>query len=287
MCWLLPFFCCFCRNPNWWRRRTKLERGLIVSIILILIVGIVYGLGIYYAFHPQSGGDPNAQPTSMTPEASAVHGDTTTMNKLPATGGTKGKADAENICLTKECIHTASTVISKIKFEVEPCDNFFEFACGSYVEEENIPDDKVAISTFSVISDKLQQQLKEIITADRPDSEPKHYRLPNLLYRACMNKSEYPSQLYPLWSTTNLRSFLALIEDLGTEPITKIAKELGGWPLIEGDMWNADNSWTWQEQVKKFRTAGFSMDYIIDFSIGVDLQNSTKRIIDVSWKAYT
>lgn len=74
-----------------------------------------------------------------------------------------------------------------------------------------------------------------------------------------------------------------MIESLGTEPITKIAKELGGWPLIEGEAWNADNSWTWQEQVKKFRTAGFSMDYIIDFSIGVDLQNSTKRIMDVSW----
>jgi len=65
-------------------------------------------------------------------------------------------------------------------------------------------------------------------------------------------------------------------------PIAKVAKSLGGWPLIEGDNWNADNSWTWQEQVKKFRAAGFSMDYIIDFSIGVDLQNSTKRIMDVS-----
>lgn len=69
---------------------------------------------------------------------------------------------------------------------------------------------------------------------------------------------------------------------MGATPIAKIAKSLGGWPLIEGDNWNKDNSWTWQEQVKKFRKAGFSMDYIIDFSIGVDLQNSTKRIMDVS-----
>lgn len=74
----------------------------------------------------------------------------------------------------------------------------------------------------------------------------------------------------------------ALIESLGAAPIAKIAKSLGGWPLIEGDSWNSDDSWTWQEQVKKFRKSGFSMDYIIDFSIGVDLQNSTKRIIDVS-----
>lgn len=74
----------------------------------------------------------------------------------------------------------------------------------------------------------------------------------------------------------------ALIEELGTKPIADIAKKLGGWPVIEGGSWNADDSWTWQETVKKFRRVGFSMDYIIDFSVSVDLKNSTKRIIDVS-----
>ncbi|KAH8417201.1 hypothetical protein KR222_006349, partial [Zaprionus bogoriensis] len=255
---------CHCRNPNWWRRRTKLERGLLLlSGILILIAGVLFGLRIFDALHMQNG-DSNSPQAPMPPQATALLVDSTTMNKLAAAGA-KGKPEAENVCLTKECIHTASTVLSKIKPEVEPCDNFYEFACGSYIEEENIPDDKVSISTFSVISDKLQEQLKDIITADRPDTEPKHFRLPNLLYRACMNKT--------------------LIESLGAQPIAKVAKELGGWPLIEGDSWNADNTWTWQEQVKKFRTAGFSMDYIIDFSIGVDLQNSTKRIIDLDQSA--
>ncbi|XP_017847714.1 neprilysin-2 isoform X2 [Drosophila busckii] len=243
-------------NPNWWRRRTKLERSLLIlSSILFLVAAAGFGLYAYDAVKASSHGSMDMPPAA--PEATALHGDSTTMNKVPSAS----KPSAESVCLTKECIHTASTVLSKINSEVEPCDNFYEFACGSYVEQENIPDDKVSISTFSVISDKLQEQLKDIITADRPDTEPKHFQLPNLLYRACMNKT--------------------LIETLGPEPITKIAKSLGGWPLLVGDSWNADNTWSWQEQVKKFRGAGFSMDYIIDFSIGVDLQNSTKRIIDL------
>lgn len=160
-----------------------------LSIILILISGTLFGLRIYDALYTQSAGGGSQPPTAMTPEATALHSDSTTMNKVE-TDGSKGKPDPDSVCLSKECIHTASTVLSKIKPEVEPCDNFYEFACGAYIEEENIPDDKVSVSTFSVISDKLQEQLKEIITADRPDSEPKHFRLPNLLYRACMNKSE-------------------------------------------------------------------------------------------------
>ncbi|XP_044313044.1 neprilysin-2 isoform X1 [Drosophila rhopaloa] len=244
------------KNPNWWRRRTKLERSLlVVSGILFVAAAAGFGLWINDALRAASSPE--------NPQATALHGDSTTINKVPMGTATKGKSggDSSDVCLTQECIHTASTVLRKMKPEVEPCDNFYEFACGSYLEEENIPDDKVSISTFSVISDKLQEQLKEIITAERPETDPKHFRLPNLLYKACMNKT--------------------LIETLGPEPITRVAEKLGGWPLIKGDSWNADDSWTWQEQVKKFRTAGFSMDYIIDFSIGVDLQNSTKRLIDL------
>lgn len=180
------FLLCSCRNPNWWRRRTKLERSLLI-ISGILFVLAAAGFGLWASDFLKAKED------KETPQATALHGDSTTINKVPIGRPPKDKtgAAAEDVCLTQECIHTASTVLRKMKPEVEPCDNFYEFACGTYLEEENIPDDKVSISTFSVISDKLQEQLKDIITAERPETEPKHFRLPNLLYKACMNKSKY------------------------------------------------------------------------------------------------
>ncbi|XP_030375885.1 neprilysin-2 isoform X2 [Scaptodrosophila lebanonensis] len=254
------------KNPNWWRRRTTLERCLTLFSILLAIATIVLALGLGYALLHEKVTDepaPASPKPSMTP-AEALHGDSTVLNKVPAADGKSlagGKGAADDVCFSKECVHTASNVLSRMKPEVEPCDDFYEFACGTYMEETNIPDDKVSVNTFSVISDKLQEQLKDIITEERPMTEPKHFRLPNSLYKACMNKT--------------------LIESLGTDPIVKIAESLGGWPLLKGDSWNADNTWTWQEQVKKFRRLGFSMDYIIDFSIGVDFKNSTVRIIDL------
>lgn len=59
-----------------------------------------------------------------------------------------------------------------------------------------------------------------------------------------------------------------------------ILRKLGGWPILEGDQWN-ENEFNWKESVYKFRQMGYSVDYFIDFSIGVDLKNSTKRTIDV------
>lgn len=46
------------------------------------------------------------------------------------------------------------------------------------------------------------------------------------------------------------------------------------------NQWN-ETEFNWKESVYKFRKMGYSVDYFIDFSIGVDLKNSTKRIIDV------
>lgn len=74
---------------------------------------------------------------------------------------------------------------------------------------------------------------------------------------------------------------LALIEERGLKPLHNITERLGGWPVVKGDSWD-ESSWSWVEAVKKFRKEGYSMDYILDFSVGIDLKNSTQRTIDVS-----
>lgn len=74
---------------------------------------------------------------------------------------------------------------------VEPCDDFYNFACGNFIKSTNIPEDKVSINTFSEIGDKLQLQLKQLVSENRNENEKKPFKLANFLYRACMNKSKY------------------------------------------------------------------------------------------------
>lgn len=93
------------------------------------------------------------------------------------------------------------------------------------------------------------------------ENEPKPFKLTKRLYQACMNKS--------------------LIEADGLTTIKEILKQLGGWPVLEGDKWS-EGDFDWRQSVYKFRKAGYSVDYFIDFSVGIDLKNSTQRIIDVS-----
>lgn len=105
------------------------------------------------------------------------------------TADTKAQQNIDDVCLTPGCVHAASKMLEQLDETTEPCDDFYEFSCGTYIEETMIPDDKVSVNAFSVISDKLQEQLKTIITSPIEDDEIEPFKMVKKLYLACMNKS--------------------------------------------------------------------------------------------------
>lgn len=99
----------------------------------------------------------------------------------------------DKVCLTAGCIHTASKVLDAIDSSIEPCDDFYHFACGNFVKNTNIPDEKVSVNTFSVIGDLLQEQLRTLVSEETRADEAKPFRLAKDFFKACMNKSEQRS----------------------------------------------------------------------------------------------
>lgn len=97
--------------------------------------------------------------------------------------------DKDKICLTPGCIHTASKVLDAMDSSIEPCDDFYHFACGKFVKNTNIPDEKVSVNTFSVIGDLLQEQLRTLVSEEPREDEAKPFRLAKDFFKACMNKS--------------------------------------------------------------------------------------------------
>lgn len=85
----------------------------------------------------------------------------------------------------------ASSILENMDQNVEPCDDFYRFACGSFLKNTIIPDDKTSVNTFSVISDKLQKQLRSSIEEESQPNDPRPFRLMKTLYKTCMNKSRF------------------------------------------------------------------------------------------------
>ncbi|KAL5238849.1 hypothetical protein ACI65C_006259 [Semiaphis heraclei] len=164
------------------------------------------------------------------------------------------------ICYTPGCEEAAASVINNMDISIDPCDDFYQFACGKFIKYAIIDDDKPFQTTFSVAGDTLLNNLRIIITEPIKPDEQRPIKMAKLLFKSCMDKEK--------------------IEMDGLVPFKKMLKTLGGWPVLEGDKWeNAE--YTWKDIVYKIREMGYSVDYLIRFSIGIDSKNSTMRAIEL------
>lgn len=59
--------------------------------------------------------------------------------------------------------YTASRLLSAMDASVDPCDDFFEYACGTWNRIHIIPDDKSNYNTFRKLGDELHATLKRKI----------------------------------------------------------------------------------------------------------------------------
>lgn len=230
-----------------------MERCLTLTTAVVLAIGISLVIALASVLYNRNKTVANTHFT-----AQALQGPQIFVINAPDNDSKAGTE--KKLCLTPGCIHTASRVLEYMDQSVDPCDDFYEFTCGNFIKKTIIPDDKSSVTSFSIISDELQEQLRKMIEEPIKEDEPKPFQLTKKLYKACMNKTE--------------------IEADGLTTINAILKNLGGWPALDGAKWD-EGSFDWRQSVYKFRKAGYSVDYFIDFSVGIDVKNSTKRIIDL------
>ena len=66
-------------------------------------------------------------------------------------------------CLTPECIQVAASLLSANDRTVDPCEDFYSYACGGWIKKHVIPSGHSRWSTFGELWKGNQEVMKRVI----------------------------------------------------------------------------------------------------------------------------
>lgn len=152
------------RNPPWWNRRTRLERALVAvaAIALVMCTSMMVAL-LYVGYNYQLAIDSSSSSGSLSripPEAIMLvkEGDQSGNNGNQLGNGSE--RTSENTCLSSGCVRAAADFLRNMDPSVDPCNDFYRFSCGSWVDSQVIADDRTSVSIFSLLQDDLNNKLR-------------------------------------------------------------------------------------------------------------------------------
>ncbi|XP_048639734.1 membrane metallo-endopeptidase-like 1 isoform X5 [Marmota marmota marmota] len=224
------------------------RRGFLEWALLLLVTAALVVLGILYSRGKQ-----------LPPFTSRLYfsqEETTTVKRKPR--AIKESSPSE-VCTTSGCVMAAAArILQNMDPTKEPCDDFYQYACGGWLRRHVIPETSSRYSVFDILRDELEVILKGVLEKSTDKDRPAVEKA-KMLYRSCMNKS--------------------VIEKRDSRPLLDVLETVGGWPVIM-DKWNETKGPQWKlEQQLALMNAQFNRRVLIDLFIWNDDQNSSRHII--------
>uniref|UniRef100_A0A1Y1L7Y0 Peptidase M13 N-terminal domain-containing protein n=1 Tax=Photinus pyralis TaxID=7054 RepID=A0A1Y1L7Y0_PHOPY len=207
----------FAKEP-WWKRRSKLEKKLVLSLLGIVIAFIIFIALVCVKY------------------------------VIP-----------ERPCHSSHCLLAASQVIGSIDTTVDPCDDFFTFACGKFIEQIH---GDIEATSIKALEEKVARQVAELIKEPIKEDDHPFVKIQKQLFQNCMNETEEEQE-----NALNI--------------FNETIRELQGWPVVEGFEWD-EQLFDWKRAIYQLRRKGLPYAIFFDVQVMPCLVNKTRNAVYLS-----
>jgi predicted metalloendopeptidase len=88
--------------------------------------------------------------------------------------------------MTMRC--NKSLCARRIDASVDPCDDFYDFACGSFTQDVYPPDERVAVDTLTKLRDTIDAQVYALLVKANDDGAKDSLKLSKELFNSCLGE---------------------------------------------------------------------------------------------------
>uniref|UniRef100_A0A5G2RFZ3 Endothelin converting enzyme like 1 n=1 Tax=Sus scrofa TaxID=9823 RepID=A0A5G2RFZ3_PIG len=182
--------------------------------------------------------------------------------------GAAGGATCSEGCPERKAFARAARFLAaNLDASIDPCQDFYSFACGGWLRRHAIPDDKLTYGTIAAIGEQNEERLRRLLA--RPGGGPggAAQRKVRAFFRSCLDMRE--------------------IERLGPRPMLEVIEDCGGWDL-GGAAARPGAAARWDLNRLLYKAQGvYSAAALFSLTVSLDDRNSSRYVIRIDQDGLT
>ncbi|XP_033217497.1 neprilysin-21-like [Belonocnema kinseyi] len=264
-----------CCVPCFWLRRSKAVHKALLTFAMLLVTSLLVTSPVLFLITTLPEGE---QPLDCAPLDDAC---------------IRERDGPEGICETKACYEASLKMLASMKRGVDPCKDFYQFACGGYRDRQPYQPS----ASFGTLQAQVDQKIKQMLT-NKTGKMTGVFTKVGRFYESCLEFGEKPVDFNPVLQLLNnlggyLSSSSSVPEDV--TPLVAALLKLNGAPLfdlyIDTDLQDSTKSAVFLDLPTGYQVNSFfqqNLDSVSRQVEGFSLDESrSKRSTSAESKAYT
>lgn len=180
-------------------------------------------------------------------------------NETDAETCKKTKAGQQDHCSLSSCLVVAGAIKQNLNESVDPCKDFFQYSCGSWIKRNPIPSSENRFSTFSQLLDKNNKKLLLLLLDDNDSPSELAVKKTKDYFKSCMAEDQNDNTAVP--------------------ELKRLITQYGSWPL-GNTTWN-ESTWSLTDVLIEFQRDFSSISPLFVPRIDTNPFKSSQHILKV------